>query len=121
MSSDNTEPPRHQDIVINVGGGDMLKRSSTIIAQGGAPDMPAAIAPPARTSTAQQAAVAGHAVRALITPRNSRANIIAKLLGACTIILAFGSGFFSSQYMSFGAGVTGTFMIMLQEFVASSR
>jgi hypothetical protein len=119
MSSDNTEPPRHQDIVINVGGGDMLKRSSTII--GGAQDMPAAIAPPPRTSTAQQAAVAGHAVRALITPRNSRANIIAKLLGACTIILAFGSGFFSSQYMSFGAGVTGTFMIMLQEFVASSR
>ena len=96
----------------------MLKRSS-IISQS-APDMPAVITPP-RTSTAHQVSVAGHAVRALITPRQSRANVIAKLLAACTIILAFGSGFFSSQYMSFGAGVTGTFMIMLQEFVASSR
>ena len=51
---------------------------------------------------------------------NYRVNAIAKLMAACTVILSFGSGFFSNQGMSFGAGICGTFMIVLNEFAASS-
>ena len=51
---------------------------------------------------------------------NYRVNAIAKLMAACTVILSFGSGFFSNQAMSFGAGICGTFMIVLNEFAASA-
>lgn len=113
-TADSTAPPRHQDIVINVGSdmGGVVKRSEGAMMMGAT-----------GTGRAEQrgANAVSAARAATLTTRHQRANVLAKILAAFTIILAFGSGFFASQYMSFGAGVTGTFMIVLQEFVASQR
>lgn len=107
---------RHQDIVINVGGDVMAaaaaKRGSLISAA-------------ADQRGGSSGALVHHMTPAAAAPaplviRHTRTNVLAKLLQGATIILAFGSGFFASAYLSFGAGVLGTFGLVLQEYVASS-
>ena len=109
------------------GGGDATSTTEITIetpaAAGRASGTAAAHSATAASSSAAAAdAVTATRMRAFwwLLILNYRVNAIAKLMAACTVILSFGAGFFSNQGMSFGAGICGTFMIVLNEFAASS-